>query len=255
MNGARTVPMPGTFRLVHLDSVDSTNAEALRLAAGGERGPLWILADRQTGGRGRHGRPWLSEAGNFYGTLLLTVPADTPQVANLSFVAAIALYDAAEQVLGEAAASHLRLKWPNDLLVSGAKTSGILLESQALEAGELAIAAGIGVNLVHAPEVAARYSATCLSAHGARISPRAFLDLLASAFADWFDRWDMGRNFAVIREAWCARAQGIGGPVVVRQADREFAGIFEALDADGALALRLADGSLRKILAGDVFFR
>src|SRR5262249_3072957 len=128
-------------RLVSLDAVGSTNAEAFARARGGERGPLWVAARRQTAGRGRRGRAWVAEPGNLYASRLLTDPAPPQRAAELSLVAALALHDALAErasVLGP----RLALKWPNDVLCDGAKLAGILVEGETLAGGPLAVVIG-----------------------------------------------------------------------------------------------------------------
>src|ERR1043166_8409052 len=122
-------------RLLSLDEVGSTNAEAFARARAGERGPLWITARRQTAGRGRRGRAWVSEPGTLYASLLLTDPAPPQRAAELSLVAALAVHDALAEraaVLGP----RLTLKWPNDVLCDGAKLAGILVEGEGLPRSE-----------------------------------------------------------------------------------------------------------------------
>src|SRR5712692_4211667 len=123
-----------------LDFVDSTNAEALRLAKARERGPLWIVAKEQSAGRGRRGRAWTSPAGNLHATLLLTDPSPPAVAPQLGFVAGLALCDAVA-VAAPSLASRLALKWPNDLLCGGRKIAGILIEG---EGDPVAAAVGIG---------------------------------------------------------------------------------------------------------------
>src|SRR5580658_542086 len=127
----------GPTRTAFLDAVDSTNAEALRRARAGERGPLWIVARTQSAGRGR---AWESAAGNLHATLLLSDPAPPAAAPQLGFVAALALHDAAHAA---APALDLALKWPNDLLCGGRKIAGILIEGEGVP---LVVAIGIGVN-------------------------------------------------------------------------------------------------------------
>ena len=111
-------------RLLSHDTVGSTNAEALQFARKGERGPLWVTAKRQTAGRGRRGRSWVSEPGNLYASLLLTDPAPPERFPELSFVAALALHDAiGGRIPG--LSNRLVLKWPNDLLIDRNKFAGI----------------------------------------------------------------------------------------------------------------------------------
>src|SRR5262244_3040920 len=128
-------------RLIAHEVLGSTNTEALQLARHGERGPLWVTAERQTAGRGRRGRAWISPVGNLYASLLLTEPAPSERWPQLSFVAALAIHDAVAGVAPDCAA-RLAIKWPNDVLHAGRKLAGILIEGERGEAGE-AVAVGI----------------------------------------------------------------------------------------------------------------
>lgn len=241
---------PGA-RLVNLDAVGSTNAEAFARARAGERGPLWITARRQTAGRGRRGRAWVSEPGNLYASLLLTDPAPPQRAAELSLVAALALHDALAErasVLGP----RLTLKWPNDVLCDGAKLAGILVEGEALPGGPLAVVIGIGVNCAHHPADTA-YPATNLAAAGALVAPESLAPALITAMARRLAEWSRGENFAAIRAAWLKRAAGLGAPARVRLPEREIEGIAETLDEAGRLVLRRADGSHERIAAGEMF--
>lgn len=116
-------------RLITHDAIGSTNEEALRLARAGERAPLWITAQRQTAGRGRRGRAWVSEPGNLYASLLLADPSTPDRFPELSFVAALALHDAVTARI-PGLAGRVALKWPNDLLIDRNKFAGILVEGE-----------------------------------------------------------------------------------------------------------------------------
>ena len=235
---------------VILDETDSTNAEARRRAMAGERGPLWIAARRQTAGRGRRGRSWDGGEGNLYATLLLTTDRPAAEAAQLSFVAALAVSDLARAYVDPA---KVRVKWPNDLMIGDAKAAGILLESGPTAEGDLWVAVGIGVNLADAPDNVERPAAR-LADHAARVPDVAeALQGLAFAFSEWQAVWE-ARGFAAIAEAWTNRAYRLGEPAQARLANETVSGVAEGLDADGALSLRLNDGTVRKISAGDVFF-
>ncbi len=150
---------------------------------------------------------------------------------------------------------RVKLKWPNDLMIDGRKASGILVESGRRPDGQLWIAAGIGVNLAHSPEDVER-PATSFAAHiedAPPPTPLEALDRLSEAFAGWLDIWAT-QGFAAIAEAWTQRAQGLGQHCVARLGSETVDGVAEGLDIDGALRLRLADGVIRRITAGDVFF-
>ena len=232
--------------LIALDTVASTNAEALRLGRAGESGPLWITARVQTAGRGRRGRAWVSEPGNLFATLLMAARAQPERAAQLSFVAALAVHDAIA-ACAPAAARQLTLKWPNDVLCSGSKLAGILIEAEG--AAPLTVAVGIGVNCRHHP-AATEFPATDLTAAGANVSAEELFEALSLAMINRLPEWDAG--FASIRAAWLARADALGGELRVRAGSRELTGRFEALDGSGRLLLRLADGTIATVAAGEV---
>jgi len=233
------------------EELDSTNAEARRRAEAGESGPVWITAGRQTAGRGRRGRSWSTETGNLAATLLTTTDAPPAEAAQLSFVAALAAAELADTCLGPGAA---RLKWPNDVLVFGTKAVGILVESGSRPDGRLWLAVGIGVNLAHAPGGTER-PAAAFAEHmsGPPPQPLDALEILATRFEAWRRLW-ITQGFAPIAEGWTARAHGLGERCEARLPNRTFVGVAEGLDLDGALRLRLDDGALERITAGDVFF-
>lgn len=237
-----------------VEQLDSTNAEARRRAEAGEVGPVWIVARSQLAGRGRRGRDWSSDAGNLFATLLLTTPKAPAEAAQITFVAALAVADVLD---AWAPPSLVSIKWPNDLLLAGEKTAGILVESGQHAAGQLWLAVGVGINLAHAPTGTER-PATALSQHLAGEHSRAptvdaAAQALAEAFAVWLARWEM-MGFGPILDAWSARTPGLHGPAVARLGRETLEGMAEGVSEDGALRLRLADGGLRLIAAGDVFF-
>jgi BirA family biotin operon repressor/biotin-[acetyl-CoA-carboxylase] ligase len=238
------------FALSVHNTLASTNAEALALARSGEQSPLWVIALEQTAGRGRRGSEWISKPGNLYATLLISDPAPRMNAPELSFVAALAVYDAiAERAAGLRA--DLLLKWPNDVLCKGAKLAGILIESENLET-RLALAVGIGVNCVHHPAQTS-YPATDLMTAGANVAAADLFCALSRTMAARLAQWRRGAGFQSIRADWLDRATGIGGEMRVRLPGRELLGRCEALDESGRLLLRLVDGSLQTITAGDVF--
>jgi BirA family biotin operon repressor/biotin-[acetyl-CoA-carboxylase] ligase len=235
-------------RLVACGTLGSTNAEALARARRGERGPLWITAERQSAGRGRRGRAWVSEPGNLYASLLLTHPAQAEHWAELSFVAALALHDAVAELV-PSVKERLAIKWPNDLLLSEAKFAGILIES---ESGRDFAVVGIGVNCISHP-TDTEYPATDLAAAGVPTAAGILFSALSNAMLGRLAQWNSGEGFSTIRTDWLASAAGLGRQIRVRLADREIEGYFEALDARGGLVLRRSDGSATTVTAGDVF--
>jgi BirA family biotin operon repressor/biotin-[acetyl-CoA-carboxylase] ligase len=149
--------------------------------------------------------------------------------------------------------SRLRLKWPNDLLIDGAKIAGILLESVTMPGGTNIVVIGVGVNVLHAPE-GVPYPATSLRARGADVTAEALFEALAEAWVEHEAAWDGGRGFTAIRRRWLERAAGLGAPIAVRMGGEVFRGTFETIDEDGMLVLRDPAGTPRRIAAGDVHF-
>ena len=235
-------------RHIAYEALGSTNAEALARARAGERGPVWISAQRQNAGRGRRGSAWTSEPGNLYASLLLTDPAPPAQAPQLSFVAALALHDAVAECAG-GLGPMLALKWPNDLLAGGAKLAGILIEGD--NSAGLAVVVGIGVNCASHPSETP-YPATDLAAAGASVTPAQLLAALSAAMQKRLAQWNRGQGFAAIRAAWLKRAAGLGQDIKVRLPEREFTGLFEGLDDAGRLLVRGPAG-VTTVTAGEVF--
>ncbi|MDK9694939.1 MAG: biotin--[acetyl-CoA-carboxylase] ligase [Siculibacillus sp.] len=240
------------WRVERFAALPSTNDAALDRARAGDPGNLWIVADRQTSGRGRRGRVWVSESGNLFATALLIDPCPARHLAELPFVAVTAAHRA---VAGHVArgAERVKIKWPNDLMVDGRKVAGILLESTRIGDGRTAVAIGIGINCKLAPAVT-ETPATSLLASGSGVLPEILFDDLAEGLARMLETWDGGIGFGAVRDEWLAHAVGLGAPIRVRLVDGEEQGVFEAIDTAGRLVLRTVDGERRTISAGDVFF-
>jgi BirA family transcriptional regulator, biotin operon repressor / biotin---[acetyl-CoA-carboxylase] ligase len=237
-----------------LDSVDSTNAHALREAPS-LIGPAWYLAGEQTAGRGRRARVWASPRGNFHATLVMRLAEPPAVIALRSFAAALALREALAALTGLPMA--FSLKWPNDVLLNGAKVAGILLESSGQRDGSSHLAVGIGVNLIAAPaptdlEPGALAAVTVLAETGLRLDPGTLLDWVAPAF----HRWDttLGRDgFTPLRAEWLHYAARLGMPIRARTMRETHEGTFDTIDPAGNLVLATAQGRLA-IPAADVFF-
>ncbi len=234
------------------DTLDSTNDEARRLSEGGETGPLWVRALEQTKGRGRRGRTWLGEPGNLFTTGLFTLTCGPAEAANLSFVAALAVAEALDPYVPAEAVS---LKWPNDVLIGGKKTSGILLESWQGPHG-FHLAVGIGVNVRTSPD-GIDQPITCVADHvpvgQPAMTAETLFEGLRTRFHDWFEVWTK-LGFGPIAQAWLARASGIRQPIIVRLPHETMEGRFHGLASNGALQLEKADGTIVEVTAGDVFF-
>ena len=253
------------YRLRGYDSIGSTNAEALAAAAAGDPGGIWFAARQQTAGRGRRGRHWINPEGNLAATLLIIPESDPTSAATLGFVAGVSLNRALSAILpggmvkigldgaDSLAGGRIALKWPNDVLADGAKLAGILLEASKLPDGRQAVAIGIGVNVVAAPD-GLPYPATSLAALGAPRSAEDVFEALSDAWVETFGLWNDGRGIGDVLKHWRASAAGIGAPVAVQQDGEVLRGIFETIDDAGRLIIRADDNRRIAISAGDVHF-
>ena len=234
--------MSEQFTVWHHDTIGSTNDEARRLAAEGAPHGTVVHADEQTAGRGRLTHKWFSPPGNLYISILLRTGLPTSRTAELSFLAALAVADTVETLLPRQ--TRVMLKWPNDVLVSGAKIAGILLEQV-----DDATIMGIGVNVLEAPSNAA-YKTTTIVANGGIASVDGARDILLEQLRGHLTVW-REQGFATIRTRWLERSYPIGAAIRATSAGKPVAGHFAGLDADGALLLDTPQG-LQRIVAGDV---
>lgn len=253
------------YRLAAFDTIGSTSTEASARAQAGETGPLWIVAGKQTDGRGRRGAAWATPDGNLAASLLLTTHAQPSVVATLGFVAGLALGDAltaccgasneVEIALDEARNGRDRfaLKWPNDVIADGGKLAGILLGTETADDGRRTVVIGIGVNVAEAP-TDLPYPAASLNALGCGTDAAELFVALSSAWVRVYDLWRHGDGFGDVRRLWLERAAGLGGEVAVRTAAGVTRGIFETIDDHGQLVIRIPDGSARLVTAGEVHF-
>ena len=237
------------YRLHHCPEVGSTNADALALARSGDPGRVWIVADRQTSGRGRAGRHWDSPTGNLHASLLLVDPCPPRRAAELGFVAGVALAAAIADVVGPRL--DISLKWPNDVLHRGAKLAGILVEGTQTQVAFAAVL-GFGVNCAsHPADLPYRATdlATLLGGGGTR-------DLLFGALStrvvETLERWKGPGGFADIRRDWLEHALPQGSTLAVARPQGRLTGRFSSIDTDGRLILE-TDRGLVTVEAGDVF--
>jgi BirA family biotin operon repressor/biotin-[acetyl-CoA-carboxylase] ligase len=240
--------------ILTFEALDSTSAEARRRAGEGQTGPLWIMARRQTAGRGRRGRVWQSGGENLAATLLLMLDKTPLQAAQLGFVAALAVDDMAQAYVP---AETVRLKWPNDVMVQGRKAAGILIDSGPAPSGGLWVSIGIGVNLTSSPTDVESPAIALADALRTDVTAAPgqdeAMDRLAACFAARLDQW-LTQGFEPVRHAWLERAMGLGQACRARLPGQTLDGVAESLDADGALLLRLPGGEVTRVAAGDVFF-
>jgi BirA family biotin operon repressor/biotin-[acetyl-CoA-carboxylase] ligase len=222
--------------------------EARAHVMAGNDKPCWFVADEQTDGRGRHGRTWVSPPGNLYATLALTAPCEPAVAPELGFVAGLALHRAVAKVMG-LGHPQLAIKWPNDLLLDGAKVAGLLLEGIQVR-GQFAVLIGFGVNVVSAPS-GLSYPSRPLVSQTSALTVADMLHALSSSWLDGMVEWRTG--FAQTRASWLSVAHGIGTQVRVRPPTGEIRGIMRGIDERGCLLLDTEGGEL-KIDAGDLFF-
>ena len=225
------------------DQLGSTNDEALRLAQTGAPNGTIVVARQQTAGRGRHGRRWISPPGNLHVSFLFRTAAFnafTPaHAAQPGFAAALAVAQAIDPIC-----PGCRLKWPNDVLLAGAKIAGILTEFT----GD-ALIIGIGVNVAHTPPDMP-YPVTSLAAHGATTPASTLLTSLIGTLQQRLADWD-AHGFGAVRAAWLERGPAQGSPLTIQAGPHRIDGYFAGLDEDDALLLTTADGG-RRVVAGEI---
>lgn len=212
------------------------------------RRPTWICARRQTDGRGRQGKPWISDPGNLAATLIFRPYCTAPEAARRSFLAANALFETLSILVER---DRLSLKWPNDVLLDNGKVAGILLESSGAGPFVDWLSVGIGINLASAPEDLpdAAFAPTSL---GTDATPDEVLPVLASNFATQERKLERF-GFDRIREDWLSQAARLGDVITARTAQEDITGTFDTVDKDGNLVLITATGP-KAIPAADVFF-
>lgn len=233
------------------DEIDSTILEARRRAERGDIAPVWLVAKRQTAGRGRRGRAWSSLDGNLLATLLFTTAQPPQQIALLGFATGVAIAETIDNVIGAGAAT---LKWPNDVFVDGAKVAGIMLDSGSLGSGQTWVALAFGVNLAAAPENIDQRTTSLralLPPDALAPEPTAFLAALRPKLEAWSDRI-VSEGFEPLRRAWLQRAYGLGQEARVVQGEQTLEGRISGLSPRGELELDTSTGR-RLIAAGDVF--
>lgn len=246
------------YHLLSYEELDSTNDEARRIAEGGGSHGAVVWAKRQTNGRGRMGRLWVSPEGNLYCSILLSPECDTATAAQLAFVTAVAVVETLTPIIHDG--SELTCKWPNDILLDGKKIGGILLES--FETADITptqnrmvrwVVIGIGINIDSCPENT-DIPATYLKAAGVEIiSAKIVLSRFIHHFITEYDIWAK-RGFAPIRRKWLEHAFRKGKTIQVRLPKETHSGIFEGIDTSGHLLLKSPKGKRMAISAGDVFW-
>ena len=242
------------FDFVYLDEAESTNSEALKLANFTDK-PTFIIAKKQTNGRGRIDRLWADPVGNFSGSILIKIDEDLQNLALRSFVTALSVFDAIDQKIGK---EHvLTIKWPNDILLNGKKICGILLETKNLH-HVTALVIGIGINLLSTPKLNEAHRVTTepgsiFGETGIKLDPLKFSELIAHHYVLRENQFrTMG--FSKIREIWMSRAAKLGAKITARTPVFEYQGKFDSIDEKGQLII-INKGEKKKIAAAEIFFK
>ncbi len=238
------------FTIHYFDELSSTNSEAMSQAGNRQIFDREIIvARKQAKGRGRMDRGWSSPEGNLYCSLVLQPKVLAAQVAQVSFVAIVALRQAVEEL---AAKKNIDIqnKWPNDLLIDGKKVAGLLLESKINQQNCEFVVLGIGVNINSNPDNTI-FPAGNLSQFEIAIEPEILLQKFLDKFEILYQNWqDFG--FANVRNAWLSKAYRLKEKILAREGEGEVEGIFEDMDSDGALIL-LVEGEAKKIAVADIY--
>src|SRR3954469_7854858 len=248
------------YRLAVFETIGSTNTEAMARAREGEYGPMWFVTSEQTAGRGRRNRPWIAPRGNLASSILEVLDISPAVAATLGFAAGLAIETALQRVSVEASLRSagseqmkFSLKWPNDVLAGRHKLVGIGLEAEAVAGDRLAVVAGIGTNIVAAPE-GTPTPATSLASLGVQISAEELFVAQSDAWVEFRGIWDMGRGFAEIRKLWLERAAGLGERVAINTGAVTVEGTFDTIDETGCLIVRTTEGRRVPVTAGEVYF-
>lgn len=241
-------------RVFGFSEIGSTNTEAMTYAENSDENGVWFAALLQTSGRGRRGRVWQNPKGNLAASVIVRTSAEDEMLAGLSFVAGVSLHEAIRTVVERQGANiSVQLKWPNDVLLGGAKLSGILLERKVSHDALKAVVVGIGVNVIEAP-TDLPYQAMSLNEAGLQITAEELFTLLSEAWAKNFSIWNDGKGIGEILERWTKAAVGIGQAVSITNDQRLISGTFERIDEGGQMIVRTVEGHVERISAGDVHF-
>jgi len=242
--------LPAPFDLVDLDTVASTNDEAM--ARAGQGAPAWtiIRAVSQSAGRGRRGKSFASPAGNSYTSFILRPRGGPEHAAQIALVAGLAVAEAIAQLAPDL--PEPACKWPNDVLVGGHKVCGILVEASSSGDRVDHVVVGIGINLVSHPEIVGLRIADLACLGAPDIARDRMLEALATCLHARFELWQ-NSGFSALRQAWLARAAGLGRPVRIEDGNRELSGELVDIDGEGALVLAGPDQTRHRVVSGSLY--
>lgn len=244
------LPWLKNYNLLIFDEIDSTNSEAIRLARSGLSGNFIIWAKSQSAGRGRYGKTWVSDPGNFFISLLLDDEITISRQPQISFISALALYEAINIIAKQKGGFvDLLFKWPNDLLIKGEKAAGILLESVTIS-GKNYLIIGIGVNIDTKPNI--NIPVTTLAENGLEIDNQGHL---LNYFMGYFDKylaeWKK-KGFVKFRKNWLKKAYRLNDVITIDDGNNRVSGIFNDIDFAGSIRIKLACGQIFTLSAGEI---
>jgi len=246
------------FKITEVKETVSTNTDLLKIAMNKDiREGHIITALTQSGGRGRGGKPWVSQNGNLFLSVLLKPDCSPGRAAQLSFLVAICLRFAIAELLNTRDIDHskysITFKWPNDVLINNRKVSGILLEAVTTNNIVKALVCGVGVNLTSHPDATAFASTSILAETGIQLSRTDVMQAFTGKLDIFYEAWKIN-GFQQVRREWVTHAKGICEKITVKTPKGDSVGIMEGLSEEGELILKLENDTRSYISAGDVFF-
>tara|TARA_B000000477_G_scaffold30948_1_gene26679 strand:- start:69 stop:827 length:759 start_codon:yes stop_codon:yes gene_type:complete len=242
------------INVIHYKEIDSTNNEAKKLINGQKDLPCWIIADKQTSGRGRKDRFWDSPIGNFMGTYVLTIKGEKRILPQLSFVSALAIHNTIMDFRPEDS-SEIMLKWPNDIIINNKKCGGILIENIfSKDNSNHIIAIGIGINLKSSPLHSTFPSGNILQEFNISIERDEFLASMNKNILKFLSLWDRGSNYKYILNTWKSKAYLLNRKITVSLPNgNKKEGIFSTIDEEGGLILLNNNGIKEIFYAAEIF--
>lgn len=239
--------------VIKFTEIDSTNNEATRLLNTKKSYPYWILADKQTAGKGRKNRYWDSLNGNFMGTYVFKINVEKKILPHLAFISALSIYDTLKKFIPNN--NIIKLKWPNDIIINNSKCGGVLIENifSNNETNHI-IAVGIGVNLIKSPQETSFPSSNIFDETKIVITPEDFLKELNISIIKKIDLWDFGSNFKTILKEWLEKAFLLNKEILVSLPNgKKEKGIFSSIDNEGGLILTTEKNCDKIFYAAEIF--
>jgi BirA family biotin operon repressor/biotin-[acetyl-CoA-carboxylase] ligase len=234
------------WRLLVFETLESTSDYCMAEAKAGAAAGLAVRAARQTAGRGSRGREWVAPEGNVNLSALLRPDLAASDAGLFALLAGVAVADAVARCLPMGAA--VTLKWPNDVLLDGAKLAGVLIDAAPAGAHLDWLVIGIGINVAQAPAIEGRRT-TSLAAHGVETTAGAVAEAVLAQLGFWLGR--LAADGGELRAAWLRRGHPPGTPITIRANGGEISGAFAGLAPDGSLLLARG-GNIERINTGEV---